>query len=147
MKGLRRVTPVIASQGISRRQVLSGAGGAFALAGGFGGPLGYATRALAQSPPPTKGGTLVAAGEAIGDNFGPAVSFQGNWLRRTHEGTLGALTVAADLYERQGSSVSAEDVATILSNRANRLVSRAEVEAVLDRSGWIACEVSVTARL
>jgi hypothetical protein len=45
---------------------------------GLGGSLGHAQRAaMAQSTPPTRGGTLVAAGEAIGDNFGPAVSFQG----------------------------------------------------------------------
>ena len=57
--------------------MLSYAGGALGLAGSLGGSLGYVPRARAQSSPPTPGGTLVVAGEAIGDNFGPAVSFQG----------------------------------------------------------------------
>ena len=57
--------------------MLSYAGGALGLAGSLGGSLGYVPRARAQGSPPTPGGTLVVAGEAIGDNFGPAASFQG----------------------------------------------------------------------
>jgi peptide/nickel transport system substrate-binding protein len=70
----RSATPAVTGHRISRRQMLSYAGGML----GLGGSLGHAQRAaMAQSTPPTRGGTLVAAGEAIGDNFGPAVSFQG----------------------------------------------------------------------
>jgi len=58
--------------------MLSYAGGAVGVAGGLGGSLGYDPRpSVAQSPAPNPGGTLVVAGESIGDNFGPAVSFQG----------------------------------------------------------------------
>ena len=63
MNGPRRsATPAIRSHRISRRQMLSYAGGALGLAGS----LGYAPRARAQGPSPTPGGTLVVAGEVTG---------------------------------------------------------------------------------
>ncbi len=58
------------------------------------------------------------------------------YIRKTHDSTRGALTIALELWNRLPTSIAAGDVAKVLSARWNRPVADAEVEATLVEHGW-----------